>query len=1094
MDQGQGDTDQTSGRRRIGRGWLLRVSIALIVAPLIVAVVAVLAILDREISAPHWIEQRLEQSGSQMMSGGSVEIGQVWLTLGRDLHLRARVENAQIRDGDHQTIAVLPVAETLISPRGLVLKQEVLVQEVVLRGAQIGLLRSADGSVEVSFQSNGPRAGAADSWVDLLDMVDQLLEEPALEALETVRAEGVIVNYSDLRSARSYTVDGGTISLDLRGGVVSLRGEFALLSGRPFVTTVDMSYDSPKGRRAATLGLTVANGIAADLAAQVPVLGWMSVVDAPINASIRASVQDDAQLGPMFASFEIQDGVIQPTPESRPIPIRNARSYLSYDPQSSTVRFDRVTADTSWGGFTATGRAYLRDWNDAGWPQSFEGQFEARDIGIAIEDVYDAPRVIDSAAADMRLRLSPFQIDIGQFNIAAGEQVLNGDGTITADQDGWGVALDVTSDAFDAMTLMPFWPETLKTPARNWFADNMTALDVRDLTLGLRMGGAEDMRIGGSTWVEYSQFRPNPQMPYIDKVSGFVSLLNNRLGIELDQGQSASPQGGVIDIAGSTMVMPDITMHEPRAEFGLKTQSTLTAALAYLDLPQWQFLTKAGRPVTLADGRAVGDFQIAMPFMKGMQPSAVEYQGSAVVRDLRSDQIVPNKTITAAQVSVEFDRETLAISGPVKLGAVPMTVQWSRAIGPDAPTVSFLNGTAVVSELFLDEFNIGLPPGSISGETEAQISLRLENGEAPEFIATSDLQGAGIRIDALNWSKSPQTAGDFEISGSLGPIPQIDRISLLAPGLNLSGSIALGEGGVLERASFDRLQSGRWLDGSVALTGRGVGRPAAIEVASGTIDLRQIDLSGSNDGGAPLSVSLDRVIIAQGIELTQFDGEFDSRGGFSGDFSGYLNGQAAVRGRVDPHNGGSRLRLIGSDGGAVAMAAGLLPNASGEDFELTLTPVGEAGVYDGTLTVKNLQVREAPALAELLNAVSVVGLLQQLSGQGLMFVDVLAEFRLTPDQIIVAQSSAAGPGLGISLDGIYTLATKEMDFQGVLSPLYLLNGIGSVLTRKGEGLIGFNFTLSGTKDALQVGVNPLSALTPGMFREIFRRPPPDLSE
>jgi len=50
------------------------------------------------------------------------------------------------------------------------------------------------------------------------------------------------------------------------------------------------------------------------------------------------------------------------------------------------------------------------------------------------------------------------------------------------------------------------------------------------------------------------------------------------------------------------------------------------------------------------------------------------------------------------------------------------------------------------------------------------------------------------------------------------------------------------------------------------------------------------------------------------------------------------------------------------------------------------------------------------------------------------------------------------------------------------------------LTRKGEGLIGFNFTVRGDSAAPQVGVNPLSALTPGMFREIFRRPPPQVGQ
>jgi len=63
-----------------------------------------------------------------------------------------------------------------------------------------------------------------------------------------------------------------------------------------------------------------------------------------------------------------------------------------------------------------------------------------------------------------------------------------------------------------------------------------------------------------------------------------------------------------------------------------------------------------------------------------------------------------------------------------------------------------------------------------------------------------------------------------------------------------------------------------------------------------------------------------------------------------------------------------------------------------------------------------------------------------------------------------------------------------------VSPFYLVNAIGEIFTRRGEGLIGFNFSLRGTTTAPQVGVNPLSALTPGMFRDIFRRPPPQVSQ
>jgi hypothetical protein len=68
-----------------------------------------------------------------------------------------------------------------------------------------------------------------------------------------------------------------------------------------------------------------------------------------------------------------------------------------------------------------------------------------------------------------------------------------------------------------------------------------------------------------------------------------------------------------------------------------------------------------------------------------------------------------------------------------------------------------------------------------------------------------------------------------------------------------------------------------------------------------------------------------------------------------------------------------------------------------------------------------------------------------------------------------------------------------LQLQGVISPIYLLNGLGAVVSKRGEGLFGFNYALGGTADAPQVSVNPLSILTPGLFREIFRRPPPVLS-
>jgi hypothetical protein len=170
----------------------------------------------------------------------------------------------------------------------------------------------------------------------------------------------------------------------------------------------------------------------------------------------------------------------------------------------------------------------------------------------------------------------------------------------------------------------------------------------------------------------------------------------------------------------------------------------------------------------------------------------------------------------------------------------------------------------------------------------------------------------------------------------------------------------------------------------------------------------------------------------------------------------------------------------------------LFRKASGGDLTLSLDPVGAAGHFDGKLKVTTTRLIDAPVVAELLNFISVVGLLEKLGKSGILFTEVDAAFRLTPKQVILTNSSAIGPSIGVSLDGYYDLAERVMDMQGVVSPIYLLNGIASIIGRKGEGLIGFSFNLKGKSDRPKILVNPLSAFTPGMFRDIFRRPAPKL--
>ena len=582
-------------------------------------------------------------------------------------------------------------------------------------------------------------------------------------------------------------------------------------------------------------------------------------------------------------------------------------------------------------------------------------------------------------------------------------------------------------------------------------------------------------------------------MPPVTEGRGHFSLLDNRMVVALDAGKLIPPAGGAISVTGSSFIIPDIRARpNTPAIVRLETRSSIEAALSFLNIPPLSAMDKAKLPVALAEGRASLSATLAMTLERGTPPKVI-YHAEGDLTQVRSSVLVKNRLLRADRLRFEVDNDRLLLRGSGVVDDVDFDMRLRQPLGRGA-SPGDLSGQIALSTETLETFGVKLPSGAVSGVGTADFDLTLRRGAPPAFALTSDLQGIRVSVPQVNWTKPASQRGQLEVSGSLGDVPVIDAIEVSGAGLQARGSVTLDANLALERVRFDRVSVGNWLDVPVDLIGRGAGRPVQVVLRGGTLDLRRADFGRGppTPGAPPMEVALGRLQITDTIALTDLEGRFGTEAGLDGSFRARLNGAVAVEGRVVPQDGRSAVRLISADAGAVLRAAGLLRQVVGGSLSLILLPVGSGGAFDGRLTVEDVTVRDAPAIAALLNAVSVVGLINELNGDGIYFDDVEASFRLTPNQLTLTQASAVGASMGLSMDGIYTLDTRRLNLQGVISPVYLLNGIGSLLTRRGEGLFGFNYTLTGTADKPQVGVNPLSALTPAMFREIFRAPPPEL--
>ena len=893
--------------------------VALIPIPFLLA--AAVMMIDRDITAPSWVTSRIEARAAEVTRDASLEFGAMTVRIGRDLHPRVRLSDTTLIAADGTTLTNIPIIDGLISPRGLILQQDILMQEVDIIGAQFNLRRARNGNLSFAFTTGGTDLGEAPTLIALLEQFDEMFERPALEALEVVRAQGLVLNFEDARAGRAWVVDGGTATLDLRGGQTAIRGDFSLLSGRADPTRVQLSYASPRGGRAAQVGLSISDAVAADLATQSPALSVLRGITAPITADLRTSLDSNGALGDLNARLDLGAGAFQPNPGAPALNFDDARAYFTFDPTKNALAISEMVMRTEWGEFAANGTAFLQDFED-GLPATVLSQMQLSDVTISPPGLFDAPPQIAGAFIDLRTRFDPFEVEIGQLVLENPNTRVMAQGTIRATDMGWTANLDAHLDEIRPEDFVSYWPLTMKPRSRNWVATNLTKGHLRDVTAGLRIAPDQPARFALGFGFADTQINSLRTLPPIEGAFGVGRIADSQLDVTLDAGFARPPEGGLLDLAGSHFMIADLRMKPSPALLDLRIESALTATLSVLNLPPFSFMDKANLPVTVADARAVSQTHVAWPLMPRPPGETVIMETTAELRNLRSETLIEGRQFASSVLEVNANKRRLNIAGPVQIGGATGFAVWDQHFGdPNRPGSRVLARMAL-NQATLDEFDIALPPGTLSGEGVGEFALDLQKDTPPQFTLTSDLTGLQVAVPAIGWVKGAQTPGNLQISGRLGDVPVIEELRLSGPGLSATGQISLSPEGGLAAAEFSNVQVGSWLDAPVTLRGRGQGQPMAVAINGGTLDLRGASLGRGQSGGGPLEISLDRLQVSDGIAITGLQGDFRTDEGLRGDFTGQLTGEATVAGTVAPREGGTAVRLRSDDEGADLRAAG----------------------------------------------------------------------------------------------------------------------------------------------------------------------------
>ncbi|TMV06432.1 AsmA family protein [Ruegeria sediminis] len=1057
---------------------------------IILAVFAGLMVIGQTMHAPAWLRDRVETRVENVLGGLQIRFGDVSFVIHEGWRPRLRLRDVTISDANGSQIAQLSDMQASLAMRPL-LRGNVQPKQIFLSGAQVSLLRDQDGVFSLTVGSDSAPVERAPNLPRLIEQSDDLFLSPALSALTSFELDGVTLEYRDLRQGRSWTLDSGRVQVTRSQGDIRIATGFSLLSGRDYSSEIEANYSSTLGSPAAQFGVTVTDLAAEDIAGQGPALAWLEVLRAPISGALRGSIDGNGALGPVFATLQIGAGALQPNPETRPIPFEAARTYFTYEPSQQALRFNEVSIVSAWGTAQADGRAIL-DGVETGTLKSLSAQFKLSGIRVNPAGVFPDPLELSSAEIDFQMKLAPFRLQLGQMVVEHDDRMLRLTGDLTGSPAGWDVNLDAGIDRMTPEQLLGYWPEKVAAKPREWVTENLTDGQLKDLDLALRLRPGEKPNIYADFDFEKARIKFAKTLPPVVDARGQASLVGRRFSVTAHRGWVVPDEGGAVNAAGTSFIIPDVGI--PKSAPGIariRASGSVTAALSLLDRPPLEVMSKAGQPVDLAEGMVNLEGTLSLPLRDKLKLHDMRFHYTGTVSDVRSDKLVPGVTVSADGLEVNGDQTQIALSGSGLFGAVPMTATWRQPIGGDKGARSRLSGQIELSPRLMEEIHAGLPNGMLTGQGQADVTVDLGGGEAPALSARSDLIGVSLSVPELGWRKSPQTGGDLSVEVTLGEQMRVDALEIDAAGLRASGTISFTDDAQMDRISFSSFRLGNWLSVPAELVARGRSVPD-IRVLGGVIDMRGATFGSGGGGGAGprLDVRLNRLQVTDTIAMTGLNGSFTTTGGVQGPFTAQVNGGTAVSGQVSPQGNRSAVVLQSEDAGGVLRSAGLLNQAHGGDFRLALQPVIGPGHYDAAVKMTNTRIKDAPAMAALLNAISVVGLLDEMSGQGIFFNTIDSKMRIAPQEVTVLSGSAVGPSIGLSFDGRIDTEREWLNLQGAISPIYMVNAIGSLLTRKGEGVFAFNYTLRGPLSAPQVGVNPLSGLAPVFLRDLMRAPPP----
>jgi hypothetical protein len=1023
------------------------------------------------------------------------------------------IVGARIFDNQHHIIAQAPKAEIGLAA-GAFVRGQIEIRRIALVGVQLTLVRTKEGALRLGVERS-------QTSEDVLQRIRDAIQKSGNGASTLERFA--------VSKARLAFYDEGTglfvVAPDANVDVANEKQK----SGPPqLFANVDAAVEVT-GQPAHLVAKIRLPQVGGDLSGDIAVTG-LELAALAKNAKTFAFLNPFDLRTDLSASFTVERGTHLRTADlgvsatgivgsfGSPLTVKNLRFVGRYDGNTGRLLID----DAELQGETATAHAQ----GMANLAFASDGALVRANLDLTADKItFAMPSAFKQAVTfgGVAVRGSyitanrTFTVDRLTFGGPAVSGVFSGRVVIAQNQSPE-IDLQGKLDPLSVRDLVRYWPLRVGEGARAWLAEKMPAGGIGPMAIDANIkAGALDrpalpedaLKIAipvQDASVEYLR-----GMTLLTHANGNGLLTGDTFRVQLTSGRV-----GPIAVRKGMVVIPQLHQHGTVGDIAFTVQGQMRDLLTILDEKPLQYPSKFHIKPAETAGAATVDADFHVPMVKGVGVDRIPIKVKAVANGLALS-LGPETRLSNGNVTFDIDNSRLHAVGSVDYGRIPLAADWTELFESKNGITTNVTVRGTLDEAARNALKLHFSD-VFSGPVGVTAQLSGSRGIIKSAQAAIDLTPATLSWNPISYKKAPGSPATANVTARLDAKGTIEtaEVSLSGSGLAAQGTLNFTPEGAVARAEFPTFHAGPQNDFALSLSQTSA-KGFDVFIRGHSADGSAFGRRGTSaNGNAPESntpyhfvARLDRMTLAEGTVLAPFNLDANTAGSRIQTLSlstGMSKGDS-VSANISPIAGGRKVTVDATDAGLLLKGVFGLDDISGGRLTLTAKmPPMEAAAgpasYAGVLTIRDFRIENQPFFSRLFSAGSLGGLLDLMRGSGIVIDKLEMPFTAKGDVIDIQDGHASGPSVGLSGDGYIDRRANRIDLRGAVAPIYGLNSmlgaiplVGDVLvSKKGEGILGVTYEASGNLDEPKISVNPLSVLTPGIFRRIFEGKAPSAPE